>query len=169
MADMLVNLMTLPPVEPVIEQLDAQGIHIRRPIAPDKLRIVDWVKEHSGPSAAGEMDVCFGHYPPSCFIATQHGDMVGYACYNATAKDFFGPTRVLDKLQGKGVGRALLLKCLWALREEGYAYAIIGGVGPAAFYEKCVGAQMIPGSTPGVYKDFLVALKKGIMGVEIEE
>jgi hypothetical protein len=35
---------------------------------------------------------------------------------------------------------------------EGYAYAIIGGVGPAAFYERAVGAIPIPGSEPGIYR-----------------
>lgn len=168
MADMLVNLLTLPPMEPVNEKLAADGIRIHRALAPDKLRIIDWVREHSGMSAAGEMDVCFAHTPISAFVATRHAQIVGYACYNATAPDFFGPTRVLDELQGKGIGKALLLACLYGLREQGYAYGIIGGVGPAAFYEKCVGATMIPGSSPGVYKDFLVALEKGIMGVEKE-
>ena len=42
-----------------------------------------------------------------------------------------------------------------ALREEGYGYAIIGSVGPTAFYEKCVGAISIPDSTPGLYSDML--------------
>lgn len=41
------------------------------------------------------------------------------------------------------------------MRDIGYAYAIIGGVGPAAFYEKTVGAILIPDSAPGVYRDFL--------------
>ena len=50
------------------------------------------------------------------------------------------------------------------LRAEGYAYAIIGGVGPVAFYEKCVGARAIPDSTPGIYRDFLAAIEKGAMG-----
>lgn len=49
-------------------------------------------------------------------------------------------------------------------RAEGYAYAIIGGVGPVAFYEKCVGARVIPDSTPGIYRDFLAAIEKGAMG-----
>ena len=41
------------------------------------------------------------------------------------------------------------------MRAEGYGYAIIGGVGPAQFYEKCVGAVLIPDSSPGIYRDFL--------------
>ena len=41
------------------------------------------------------------------------------------------------------------------MKDMGYAYAIIGGVGPAAFYTKVCGAKIIENSDPGVYKDFL--------------
>lgn len=155
MADMLVNLLRLPELPPVRTQMEAQGIQLRRALPPDKFRVVDWVREHSGISAAGECDVCFAHAPVSCFIATRGARIIGYACYNATAPDFFGPTRVLEEEQGRGIGRALLLAGLWGLREQGYVYAVIGGVGPVAFYEKCVGAALIPDSTPGIYMDFL--------------
>ena len=37
----------------------------------------------------------------------------------------------------------------------GYGYAIIGDVGPSAFYEKSVGATVIPDSEPGVYRGML--------------
>jgi hypothetical protein len=37
------------------------------------------------------------------------------------------------------------------MREMGYAYAVIGGVGPQAFYEEACGAFVIPGSETGVY------------------
>ena len=36
-------------------------------------------------------------------------------------------------------------------RAQGYAYSIIGGVGPADCYAKLVDAQMIEKSTPGIY------------------
>jgi hypothetical protein len=39
------------------------------------------------------------------------------------------------------------------MREMGYGYAIIGGVGPAAFYEKVCGATVIEGSDVSVYGD----------------
>ncbi|WP_230977608.1 hypothetical protein [Treponema vincentii] len=42
----------------------------------------------------------------------------------------------MEDEQGKGIGKALLLASLHALRNEGYAYAIIGGVGPEVFYQK---------------------------------
>jgi len=160
MPDMLVQLLTLPDETQLLKQLEAEEIYIRRAMAPDKFRVVEWVREHSNLSAAGECDVCFARTPISCFVATRGGNILGYACYDATAPDFFGPTRVLDSEQGKGIGRALLIRALRAMREEGYAYAIIGGVGPQEFYTKAVGAALIPDSTPGVYKDCLGALQK---------
>ena len=154
MPDMLVRLYDLP-ADAGTAMPDADGVQIRRAMAPDKFRVVAWVREHTGISAAGECDVCFAHPAVSCFIATRGADIVGYACYDATAPDFFGPTKVLESEQGQGIGRALLLRSLDAMRAEGYGYAVIGGVGPQAFYEKTVGAILIPDSTPGIYKDFL--------------
>ena len=46
----------------------------------------------------------------------------------------------------------MLLECLHAMAAHGYGYAIIGGVGPRAFYERVVEVLEIPGSTPGVYR-----------------
>jgi hypothetical protein len=37
----------------------------------------------------------------------------------------------------------------------GYAYAVIGDVGPSAFYERTVGATAIPNSEPGIYAGLL--------------
>lgn len=159
MVDMLVNLLEMEDYHPHIECLKKEGIEIFRAIAPDKFRIVDWVKEHTGREAAGECDVCFANQPVSCFVAAEGSKIVGYACYNATAPDFFGPTEVLKEYQGKGIGKALLLRALHALKDEGYQYAIIGGVGPIQFYEKCVGAVVIESSKKhNVYEHFLARL-----------
>ncbi|NLO86247.1 MAG: GNAT family N-acetyltransferase [Clostridiales bacterium] len=160
MADMLVRLLDLPEADSLLQKLEMENIQIRRAIAPDKFRVVNWVKEHSSISGAGECDVCFSHTPVSCFIATEGAKIIGFACYNATAPDFFGPTRVLEDYRGRDIGKALLLRSLHALRDEGYIYAIIGGIGPQIFYEKCVGATLIEHSTPGIYKDFIGALEK---------
>lgn len=155
MPDMLVNLLNLDDNDSVYRKMDEQGIIIRRAMAPDKFRIVEWVKTQSSLNAAGECDVCFSHTPISCFVATRGSEILGYACYNATAPDFFGPTRVLETERGKSIGKALLIRSLQALKDEGYIYAIIGGVGPADFYKKCVNAVLIDNSTPGIYKNFL--------------
>lgn len=109
MPDMLVKLYDLPEDAQTACPRD-ESVQIRRAMAPDKFRVVEWVKEHSGLSAAGECDVCFARPAVSCFIATRGKKILGYACYDATAPDFFGPTRVLDEEQGGGIGRALLLR-----------------------------------------------------------
>ncbi len=155
MPDMFVHLLDLPNPASLLEKLDAEGIHVHRPLSCNKYKVLDWVNTHSGPGGAGQCDVCFSRTPVSCFIATRGDDILGYACYDATALNFFGPTRVLESEQGKGLGKALLLVTLQAMREQGYVYAIIGGVGPVEFYEKCVGATLIPNSTPGVYRYML--------------
>ena len=53
--------------------------------------------------------------------------MLGFACYDTTHKNFFGPTGVDAAKRGQGIGTALLLATLHAMREAGYMYAIIGG------------------------------------------
>lgn len=161
MPDMLVNLLEVDDYKEDVKRLNAEGIQIFRALAPDKYRIVDWVKENSSIHAAGECDKCFSNHPISCFIAVREDEILGYACYNATAPDFFGPTRVSSAEQGKGIGKALLLRSLHAMKDEGYVYAIIGGVGPATFYEKCVHAVMIESSKKcSIYDTFLGARKK---------
>ena len=156
MQDMLVNLLDLPDSRPLYERLRAQGIVIRRALAPDRKLVCDFVERTFSLCAVGEAEAAFARQPVSLFVATDHDQLVGFACYEATAPDFFGPTAVAESHRGRDVGRALLLRSLEAMRDErGYVYAIIGGVGPAAFYEKCVGARLIPGSDPGIYRDFL--------------
>ena len=79
--------------------------------------------------------------------------MLGFACHDTTAPGFFGPTGTAETARGRGIGAALLASTLQAMRMDGYAYAIIGGVGEhvRGFYEKTVGAVVIDGSTPGIY------------------
>ena len=160
MPDMLVNLLNLPQNDPTEANLAREGIIVRRAMAPDKFRVIPFVEKLSSISAAGDCDVCFSHTPISAFVATDGAKIIGYACYNATAPDFFGPTAVDPAYRGKGVGKALLIRALRALYDEGYVYAIIGGVGPIPFYEKSVGATVIPDSDPGIYKDFIGRLAR---------
>ena len=60
-----------------------------------------------------------------------------------------------EAARGTGIGKALLFRCMEALKESGYVYGVIGGVGPREFYEKAIGATEIPNSDPGVYRDIL--------------
>jgi predicted N-acetyltransferase YhbS len=97
--------------------------------------------------------VGYSNKPVTVYVAVREGAVVGFAAYECTRRAFFGPTGVRESERGRGVGRALLVACLWGLRELGYVYAIIGGVGPAAFYERAVGAIPIADSAQGIYPD----------------
>lgn len=154
MPDMLVKLYELPELD--LKPLEAEGIKIKRAFAPDKREIAAWAEKHFSPYGAMEVEKTFTNTPISTFVAVHKRKLIGFACYNGTAPDFFGPTAVDPEYRGKGVGKALLLACLHALRNEGYYYAIIGGAGPTSFYEKSCGAVAIPDSEPGPYQDFLM-------------
>jgi GNAT superfamily N-acetyltransferase len=155
MTDMLVRLYDIPDVTGRLAALREKGIGIRRAMAHEKHDVVEWVRSAFGPGWAGECDVAFANQPISCYIATEQGLIRGFACYDSTCKDFFGPMGVLEANRGSGIGAALLLSCLHAMSAQGYAYAIVGGVGPGEFYARTVGAVPIAGSTPGIYRDGL--------------
>lgn len=150
---MLVNLLRLPPQDAALGELRRAGVVVRRAQPWELTPVREFVARHFERAWADEMSVGFARQPVAVFVALRDGGLAGFAAYECTRKNFFGPTGVVEEERGRGLGRALLLACLWALRESGYAYAIIGGVGPAEFYERAVGATLIPDSSPGVYAD----------------
>ncbi len=155
MQDMLVRLYDLPDHSGIITSLQKDGITIRKALAAEKSMVIDWVTQHFGTGWASETEVSFSYQPLACFIATYNEAIIGFGCYDSAYRNFFGPTGVEETLRGKGIGKALLLECLLAMKAQGYAYSIIGGVGPARFYEKAVGAVLIEGSNPGIYEGIM--------------
>jgi GNAT superfamily N-acetyltransferase len=153
--DMLVKLYELPDSQPAYQRVQQAGITLRRALAPEKHIVISWVRQNFSEAWASEVDVAFSRQPISCFIATQQRNVVGFACHDATCPNFFGPTGVAPNARQNGIGAALLFACLEAMKQQGFGYAIIGGVGPAAFYSKTVGAIPIEGSEPGVYRGLL--------------
>ena len=152
MSDRLVKLYDLPELAQLLEDLKNKTIDIRRAMAYEKFQIVNWVRDTFGLGWAGECDVAFGNRPISCFIANSKGLIAGFACFDSTYKNFFGPIGVAENYRNQGIGRGLLLKCLYAMAEHGYAYAIIGDSDTAAgFYAKVIAAIEIEGSSPGIY------------------
>lgn len=155
MADLLVRLYDLPAPGNLPATMDHQDIVVRRGMACEKYRIIDWVRERFGEGWAGECDVAFARQPIACLIAVVDDRMAGFACYDCTCLNFFGPIGIDPAWRQKGVGRAVLLATLQAMAHIGYAYAIIGGAGPVDFFKSCVDALPIPGSTPGIYPPML--------------
>ena len=155
MTDMLVKLYELPELQPALADQQAAGIDIRRALAPERHLVVGWVCENFSQLWANECEVAMSSHPISCFIAVENAQLIGFACIDATYKGFFGPIGVIQEARGKDVGKALLLTALHDMWSRGYGYAIIGAIGPTEFYEKAVGATIIPDSTPGIYRGLL--------------
>ena len=173
MADMLVKLYTLPEVTPLLAELKKTGVEIRQAHPSEKHIIAEWVRQHFKESWAIACEVGIEQRPISCYIAIKKGQshipangpyglpselLVGFACYDVASKGIFGPEGVSETYRGCGIGKALLLTCLYAMSAEQYAYAVIGKVGPTHFYAKTVGATIIEGSEPGFYRGLLTAI-----------
>jgi GNAT superfamily N-acetyltransferase len=154
MPDMLIKLYELPSLEHALTIAARQGVVVRRALSLEKPSVLEWVQARfSGWTA--EVEAAFCRLPVSCFLALRERDLLGFACYDATCRNFFGPEAVLESERGRGLGRALLLAALHAQRAQGYAYSIVGAAGPGEFYAKAVGAVGIEGSSPGLYAGML--------------
>ena len=150
MTDLLVKLYSLPPPAafPV-------GIDVRRAFAAEKQLVLDWIKSRFGQGWASECEAAFARLPVACFLAVRDREVLGFACYDATARGFFGPTGVAESERNHGIGAALLLAALHDMTAQGYAYAIIGAADSVEFYRKHVGATEIADSAPGFYRGML--------------
>ncbi|MFH0849335.1 MAG: GNAT family N-acetyltransferase, partial [Candidatus Bathyarchaeota archaeon] len=109
-------------------------IVIRRAYPFEITRVRSFVQENFGEGWADEISVGFANKPCSAYIAIDQAQekarIVGFAAYECTCRNFFGPEGVAESHRRRGIGKALLIACLHGLREMGYAYGIIGGVGP---------------------------------------
>jgi len=155
MIDMLVRLYELDDATPLYQKTEDKGIILRKPRPYERHIVADWVGKHFSPKWVSEVNVAISQQPVNCWIATRDKEILGFVCYDTTAKGYYGPTGVSEGARGLGLGKALLFKAFDSLREMGYVYAVIGGVGPREFYEKVCGAIEIPGSSPGLYRDVL--------------
>lgn len=165
MADLLVKLYTLPDVAPRLLTLRERGIHLRAAHPTEAHTVAAWVREHFSEGWAPAAAVSATRQPSSCFLAVEIDPhhtpqqpydrpaqrLLGFACYDSDVKGMFGPTGVREDRRGKGIGTALLLTTLHAMRAETYAYAVIGWAGPVEWYVRTVGAILIPDSEPGIF------------------
>ena len=149
MADLLVNLLKLPARE------ESKEFIVRRAQPFEATAVRSFVETNFSTSWADEISVGFARQPVSVYIATIERELVGFSAYECTRRGFFGPIGVINAERGNGIGKALLLASLHGLREMGYVYAIVGAAGPVDFYQKHVGAILIPDSEPGIYVDML--------------
>ena len=151
--DMIVGLTNLPKYE-----LTDKKIKLKRAFPGDKEEILNFIKANFQANWIYEVEQSLMQSPGKCFIATRDGKLLGFACYDASAKGFFGPIGVLPSERGKNIGTLLLLRTLESMREYGYGYAIIGWVSDAEhFYRKTVSAEYIKNGEPenSVYSNLI--------------
>jgi GNAT superfamily N-acetyltransferase len=161
MSDMLVKLYALEE-DNCVSKLNKANIYIKKAFITDKSTILTFVKDNF-PDASGWVNECeyaLLNDPISCYIAVKDKAIIGFACYNATAKGFFGPMGVKKEYRNSGIGKALLKQSLFSMKENGYAYAIIGWAAKDAieFYERNANATLIEDAPPNksIYKNMIV-------------
>ena len=153
MMDLLVKLYALPPrADDVAGRVDYD---VRRAFAAEKSLVRQWIAQRFGERWASESEAAFARSPIACFVAVVDGELAGFACYDATARGFFGPFGVGESQRRRGVGRALLFAALRDMAGQGYGYAIIGAAGAIEFYRRDLEVLEIPDSTPGFYRGML--------------
>ena len=144
--DMLIKL--YPPE--ALQVAEVASVVVRKPIGPEHAAITHWVAGRF-PGWASEVQIALSSRPVTLWIAARNTSLLGFACFDATARGFFGPIGVDDAARNQGIGAALLRACLLDMRSFGYGYAIAGGVGAPGFFERVAGAVEIADSSPGLY------------------
>jgi len=155
MSDMLVALYNLPDAVALSGRMATADVVLRRALAAERRAVVAWVEQSFGPGWAGEVETAFAATPSRCLLAVRDGTLLGFAAWDVTALGFFGPIGVAEAARGGGVGAALLLGVLRAMRDAGYGYAVIGAAGAPEFFARVAGAVEIAGSKPGIYNGML--------------
>ena len=106
--DMLIALYRLP-----ANCADAVGgAVIRKPLTPEYDFVVRWVGQQFSSGWASEAQSAIVNRPVSLFIAVRDDDMLGFCCYDATARGFVGPIGIEVRARGQGVGAAMLCASL---------------------------------------------------------
>jgi len=147
--DMLVPLLALPDLRSAVERARVAGVAVRRARAWEGPRLREFIGgQPFSRNWAAEASNAFARQPIAVFLAERDGAIAGFAAYDCGLRGIFGPTGVAVEERAAGVASALLLRTLADMRAVGYAYAIIGAVGPAEFYEQACGAVLLPSAWP---------------------
>lgn len=88
MADMLVKLYNIPCSHDIEENLSKSGIRIKKALAPDRSKIIAFARTCAKNDYSDEVRVAFSNNSVTCYIATRERELIGFACYEATARNF---------------------------------------------------------------------------------
>ena len=117
-------------------KLKNENIVIERLLSPNSDKLVEFVSKNFDKGWVSEIKAGIYKPNPTCLVAKLEDEIIGFACYDATALGYFGPTGVSSKYRGLNVGQNLLFETLLKMKEAGYGYGIIGGGRITSFYGK---------------------------------
>ena len=116
---------------------------VRRLESRDRDQFGAWLQQWWGAGWHAEALASYGNDPVSTFVATQDDRICAFASYNVAALEGgFGPTGTQPSVQGRGLGRILLFRCMDDLKQMGHEKAEICWTGPISFYARTAGAVM---------------------------
>ncbi len=102
MTDMLVKLYDVKDDWSFLTEQAKKGVVIRKPSSSEKHHVVTWVRENFSEAWASETEMAMSNRPIYCFVAIQEQRLIGFACYDAVALGFFGPTGVGEHSRCQG-------------------------------------------------------------------
>lgn len=153
--DMLVDLRVFTAERPPSYSTASPDVGVRRATESDRERLSSFIFAEFGERWSQGTTVAYQRDPASAFIALRANEIVGFAFYDISFLGCFGAMGVREADRGSGIGARLLIAALNDMAQKGYAYAVIGDVGPVAFYEKVCAATVI--EPPGEFSRRLQA------------
>ena len=135
------------------ERLAAAGYALRRVVPAERARLLAVTAEAFAPAWAFELSRALDQEPVAAFAAWHGDQLAGFAAHDAnnTGLGWFGPAGTLTAHRGRGLGEALLLRCLLDVRDRPEG-GVIAWIGPREFYEKAAGA--VPDRRFVVYEEW---------------
>jgi ribosomal protein S18 acetylase RimI-like enzyme len=142
-ADLSEDAPGLRPTVDAEKRLADEGVTVRRAAVADVPALIDFASTTFGGGWAGELAHSVGRTGAGCHVAVgPGGEILGFAAYGSSRPSWFGPMGTAHAVQGRGIGRVLLRRCLADQRAEGRRSVQIGWVGPMPFYSGAAGARV---------------------------
>src|SRR6185503_4176377 len=107
MADLLVNLLKLPPLAPAVKGLSSRGIGIQRGNPYEQSAVRGFVEKQFSIGWADEISVAYARQPVTLFVATKGQKILAFAAYECTRRAFLAPMGVTNSARETRIGTAL--------------------------------------------------------------
>ena len=153
-SDILIKLYGYNDDPAIYKRIEDQGVRIKRVMPMNITPVYEFIKDRFARAWADESLPALIN--GDCFVAVRGKDLLGFHVIEASARGFVGPLGVVPEARRMGIGQALVLAAVKAMREKGYRYAIGGMSHPwgHASVEGVASSMLIPDSG-GSYEDML--------------